>query len=674
MIEILSPVGNTECLKAAVRSGADAVYLGTSQFNARRNADNFSSDGLNEAVAYCHIRGVKVYLTLNTLLYKDEIPSALEVAKEAAKSGVDGIICADLGLCRALKTVLPDMPLHASTQVSVHTKEALYTLKELGFSRVVPAREMSRTELQEFCALAKSLNIEVEVFIHGALCMCMSGQCLLSAHLGGRSGNRGLCAGTCRLPFTVGGKNDHALSLKDMCHIPYIKELSELGVCSFKIEGRMKPPEYVAAATAACRQMADTGKIEPEHFKLLEQVFSRGGFTDGYYTNDKKDMFGIRTDADLSVTRNADAKLHELYRNERQSIKIDMSFVCKKDKNTTLTLSDGINTVSVTGQIPEAAISREIDAEFIITQLSKLGGTPFLANNILATVDKGLSLSVSSIKDLRRTAIEKLQQLRAKTLDPTICSFNYEPISSISDNTKIYAEFIDVNKLPKNLNGVDAVIIPAEQLDGYSGDLPVIADIPRGMGNTEFIKKCIEQCLKHNAKAICHNLAAINLCRQNSIPFIAGQGLNCINPLTADTLLGLGANSVVLSPETKIADKKHFDLKNCLITVYGKTQLMLTANCPIKADLGCADCKHKITDRKGVEFPIYCRGGYSELYNSRPLWLADRKHEYSGFCGFMLKFTDETPDEVLRVVSAHINEAYYKPQEYTRGLYDKGVL
>lgn len=674
MIEILSPVGNYECLEAAVRSGADAVYLGTAQFNARRNADNFSGDGLKKAVAYCHVRGVKVYLTLNTLLYKNELESAIEVATKAAICGVDAIICADLGLSRALKSTLPNMPLHASTQMSVHTKEALYTLKELGFSRVVPAREMSRNELQEFCALAKSLNIEVEVFIHGALCMCMSGQCLLSAHLGGRSGNRGLCAGTCRLPFSVGGKNNYALSLKDMCHIQYIKELSEMGVCSFKIEGRMKPPEYVAAATAACRQMADIGYVDPEHFKLLEQVFSRNGFTDGYYTDDNQDMFGVRTGSDLSVTRNAESKLHELYRNERQSVKISMAFCCKKGEKTSLTVNDGINTVSVIGQIPQDAISREIDADFITAQLSRLGGTPFLADDISITIERGLSLSVSNIKAMRRDAIEQLAELRAKATEPNICEINIETSTGVARNTKIYAEFLNVNSIPQNLKAVDAIIIPAEQLEQYKGNSAIIANLPRGMGNKELINKCIELCKKHGVTAICHNLAAINLCQQNGIPFVAGQGLNCINPVSSEVLLGLGAISVTLSKEAKIADKKHFDLTKNWILVYGKAQLMLTDNCPIKADVGCDNCQHKTTDRKGIEFPVFCRGGYAQLYNSRPLWLADRLNEYSGFGGFVLKFTDEKPDEVLRVISAYNKETDYKPQEYTRGLYDKGVL
>ena len=420
--------------------------------------------------------------------------------------------------------------------------------------------------------------------------------------------------------------------------------------------------------------MADIGYIEPEHFKLLEQVFSRNGFTDGYYTDDNQDMFGVRTDSDLSITRNAENKLHELYRNERQSVKITLSFCCKKGEETSLTVSDGINTVSVIGQIPQDAISREIDADFITAQLSRLGGTPFLADNISVTVERGLSLSVSNIKAMRRDAIEKLAELRAKALEPTVCDINIEIHNGAARNTKIYAEFLNVNSIPQNLKLVDAIIIPAEQLEQYKGNLPLIANLPRGMGNKELVQKCIELCKKHGVTAICHNISAINLCKTNGIPFVAGQGLNCINPISSNVLLGLGATSVTLSKEVKIADKKHFDLTKNWVLVYGKAQLMLTDNCPIKADVGCDNCQHKITDRKGIDFPVFCRGGYAQLYNSRPLWLADRLDEYSGFGGFVLKFTDEKPDEVLRVISAYNKEIDYKPQEYTRGLYDKGVL
>lgn len=674
MIEILSPAGDRDCLVSAVRSGADAIYLGTEQFNARRNADNFSYTALGEAIAYCHVRGVKVYLALNTLVYESELDDAKACAIKAAGLGVDGIICADLGLARIIKKVLPKMPLHASTQMSVHTKEALYTLKELGFSRVVPAREMSKHELIDFCNLAKELEIEVEVFIHGALCMCMSGQCLMSAHLGGRSGNRGLCAGTCRLQFSVGGKNDYALSLKDMCHIEYIRELSKMGVTSFKIEGRMKPPEYVAAATASCRQMADKGFVEPELFSLLGKVFSRNGFTDGYYTGDKTDMFGVRTDKDLSITRMAESKLHELYRNERQSVGLRFDFVCKSGQPCQLTAYDGENTAEVLGAIPETAKTKEIDEDFIKTQLKKLGGTPYFLENLKSDIEGGLSLRASDINLMRREVISLIEEKRSELENPQICEFTEEIEPSSEKEQKILAQFRTAKLIPDNLSCVDAIIIPLEEVENYFGKLPVVAEIPRGMKKTTAIKEQLEKCKGKVDGVICHNLAALHLAKTSGLKIIGGSGLNCINPQSFEALKNLGANKVTLSFESKISDKKYFDLKNAYIYVYGKTPLMLTDNCPISSDVGCKNCQNKITDRKGITFPVYCRGGYAEIYNSRPLWLADRLGEYNGFYGVILNFVDETPSEITDIVNAYLKGSNYRPNEYTRGLYDKGVL
>lgn len=674
MIEILSPAGESESLVAAVRSGADAVYLGTEQFNARRNADNFSYEKLGEAINYCHLYNVKVYLTLNTLLYNNELDDAKTCAIKAAELGIDGIICADLGLAAIIKKVLPEMPLHASTQMSVHTKEALYTLKELGFSRVVPAREMSKPELVDFCNLARELDIEVEVFIHGALCMCMSGQCLMSAHLGGRSGNRGLCAGTCRLQFSVGGKNDYALSLKDMCHIEYIRELSDMGVTSFKIEGRMKPPEYVAAATACCRQMADTGFVEPELFSLLEQVFSRNGFTDGYYKASKTDMFGVRTDKDLEITRKAESKLHELYRNERQRARLDFFFLCKNGMPSLLRGKCGEHTAEVLGVLPEPAKVKETDQDFIKLQLSKLGGTPYFLGEITCDIESGLSLRASDINAMRREVINIIDEKRSQKASPTVCDLQISSEPTTAKDTKIYAQFRTAKMVPQNLPHIDAVILPLEEIGDYSGEYPIIAEIPRGMKKTDAIKKQLENTKDKIDAVVCNNLAAINLAKSFSIKIIGGSGLNCLNPQSFKVLKDLGADKITLSFESKISDKKYFDLKNAIIYVYGKTPLMLTDNCPIKADVGCKECKNTITDRKNISFPVYCRGGYAEIYNSRPLWLADRLGEYDGFSAFILNFIDESETEITEVIKCYTQKGDCKPEQYTRGLYDKGAL
>lgn len=496
----------------------------------------------------------------------------------------------------------------------------------------------------------------------------------MSAHLGGRSGNRGFCAGTCRLPFSVGGKNDYALSLKDMSHIEYINELHETGVTSFKIEGRMKPPEYVAAATACCRSKADKGYIEPELLELLEQTFSRNGFTDGYYTGLKKDMFGVRTISDLSLTRQAEGKLHELYRNERQSVGLDFNFSCKSGAPARLTVYDGVNLAEILGATPEVAKNKAIDGDFIKAQLSKLGGTPYFLANITYDIDDGLMVRASNINAMRREAIALIEQKRNRKPGVDVCEFDPTFNPTTAKHTKVYAQFRTVKSIPDNLNGVDALIIPLEEVNNYSSDLPIIAEIPRGMKNQGVIENQLKELNGKVDTVVCHNLAAVHLAKSYGFKIIAGSGLNCINPQSFNVLVGLGAEKVTLSFESKIADKNHFDLKNTLIYVYGKTPLMLTDNCPIRANLSCNECKHKITDRMGVNFPVYCRGGYAEIYNSRPLWLADRLEEYEGFGGVILNFVDETPQQAHNIISAYLGNTSYKPKEYTRGLYDKGVL
>ena len=280
--EVLAPAGSMEALEAAVRSGADAVYLGAQEMNARRNAENFGEQQLKNAISYCHIRGVKVYLTLNILISNNELAHALEIVRSAYRFGIDAVIVQDLGLARLIHTAFPELQLHASTQMTVMSESALYDLKEIGFSRVVAAREMNAYELKRLCDTARQLDMTVEVFVHGALCMSVSGQCLMSAILGGRSGNRGLCAGPCRLPFEAPNGTGYDLSLKDLSLLPHIDKLAEMGVASLKIEGRMKRPEYVAAATASARQAVDKKEIPDLLKSSLSNVFSRSGFTDGY--------------------------------------------------------------------------------------------------------------------------------------------------------------------------------------------------------------------------------------------------------------------------------------------------------------------------------------------------------------------------------------------------------
>ncbi len=681
--EILAPVGNTEMLYAAVRSGADAVYLGAKDFSARRNAENFDRESLKEAVSYCHIRGVRVYLTLNIMIKEQELASAFELARDAYNAGVDGIIISDIGLARALKQRIPEIKLHGSTQMSVHSPSALPLLKEMGFCQVVVAREMSREELKVFCKEAKRLEITVEVFVHGALCMCLSGQCLLSAFLGSRSGNRGLCAGPCRLPFAAEGGNGYDLSLKDLSLLDYIRELSEMGVGSFKIEGRMKRPEYVAAATAACRQALDKGAVESELAETLKGVFSRSGFTAGYYENRLgKDMFGIRTKEDVLSADSVFPRLHEMYRAERKSVEVGLRARIQKNCPMSLTLSDNEgNTVTVEGSVPQAAQNKPLSYENAIKNLSKFGGTPYENTGGGLSLDDGLFVPAGELNELRRRAVEALDNARSSVkIKPS--DAEYEPIKAegflLGEKRELYVRVESKAQIPENLSGIAALILPLELEPQGIGEygVPVIADIPRGIISEQVIEKRLQLFKAEGCvMALCGNLAAVEIALRNGFEVIADAGLNIANSETVSQLKEFGVKGAVLSAETELTAL--MQVKSQIptgIIAYGNIPLMVFRNCPLKNGISCADCDKNgvITDRLGTRFPVRCRMGYSELLNSVPIWLADRKAELSADF-LVLYFTREEKTRVAQVIEAYKSGAS-SDIKHTRGLYYRGVL
>ncbi len=681
--EILAPVGNKEMLIAAVRSGADAVYLGAKDFSARRNAENFDLTELENAIKYCHKRGVAVYLTLNILIKESELDSAFSLAKSAYNLGIDGIIIQDLGLARVLHEKIPELKLHASTQMSVHTPAALPILKDLGFCRVVVAREMSREELKAFCAEAKKLDIEVEVFVHGALCMCVSGQCLMSAFLGSRSGNRGLCAGPCRLPFKVSGGTGYDLSLKDLSLTEHIAELHKMGVTSFKIEGRMKRPEYVAAATAACKQALLYGSVDTELESTLKNVFSRSGFTDGYYTNKLgKDMFGIRTKEDVVAASKAFPRLHELYRNEYQSIDIFISAEIVSGRATSLTLTDcDGNTVTAFGEEPQSAQNKPLTAEKALQSLCKFGATPYKVSNSEINLQDGLFVPAGELNDLRRRACELLDEKREqKSVTPTVATYHSpeRPLSHKGE-PKIIIRLENADQLPEDLSGVAAVVLALEEKPEEISKIkiPLIADIPRGILNEDVILKKLELFKENGCKAaLCGNLSAVTLCKKAGLMPIADTGLNLANSESLATAHGLGVCAALISAEQPIEEVKAISaVMPRGIVAYGNIPLMLFKNCPIKNGKACKNCDKNgvITDRLGVEFPVRCRMGYSELLNSLPIWLADRKSELAGIDFCLLYFTREDSRRVSEVLYAYKN-GLSPDTKHTRGLYYRGTV
>ncbi len=679
-IEVLSPVGSPETLIAAVRCGADAVYLGSKAFSARRNAENFDNTALKEAVRFCHIRGVKVYLTHNIMCRESELSDAVELARFAQGVGVDGLIIQDLGLAAAIRRTCPDIELHASTQMSLHSPAALPILKSLGFSRVVAAREMNKRQLSEFCSAARALEMEVEVFVHGALCMSVSGQCLLSSMLGGRSGNRGLCAGPCRLPFKAQGGTGFDLSLKDLSLTEHINELSEMGVASLKIEGRMKRPEYVAASTSAIRSAVDSGFVPQDIETALLNVFSRSGFTDSYFTGRlSRDMFGIRTKDDVEKAGGSFAFLHELYRRERQSVPISIKAAITVGEPIKLSISDGPNTVSVTGEIVSEAKSRPITKEGISDALSKLGSTPYFAKDVEVSVSGDAFVPNSLLNSLRREAAEKLDQLRGMVKNCTTNEYvNMGGGKKVFDsNPRLIARVPSAEMIASNVQGV-TFMVPSEKIIGEKITVNgVIAELPRFIENETKLKEQISELKKIGINsAFCGNLSAVALCKEAGLEVIGGMGLNVCNSETVGALRLLGVDSVTLTPEMPLSNavKLGGGLPSGIFA-YGRLPLMLLRSCPLRNGRSCAECvgKGTLTDRLDVKFPIICRGGVSELLNSKPHFLADRLSETRGLDFLLLYFTDESPEQIDRIISIYKNGG--KPDfDYTRGAYFRETL
>lgn len=684
--EVLAPAGSPECLTAAVRCGAAAVYLGVEEFNARRSAHNFTTESLKEAVAFCRARGVAVYLTLNTLVRQEEMDAAVEVAVKAAQCGVDALILQDVGLARRLKAVMPDMPLHASTQLSCHTPEGVKFLRDAGFSRVVLAREMSREEI----AACADLGVELEVFVHGALCMSVSGQCYFSAMLGGRSGNRGACAQTCRLPFEPTGDKPRpcptdkaALSLKDNCLVEYVQDLAAMGVRSLKIEGRMKRPEYVAAATAVYAGAVRGELPSPADLERLKSVFSRTGFTDGYYTDKRGGgMFGVRRHEDVTAAAPVLKELARMYDKEVPRVKVDISF-CVEAGETRLTVSDGRRDVTVYGPGGEVAQNRPLDPSRAEEQLRKTGGTPYCVDTVTCHIEEGLTLPMSVINGLRRDALERLT-VKRQDFTPTKCDNGAVsavlPIAA-AGATRTIARLADVAQYSADL-GADMVILPlstpVETLKSIAQQTVVGVEVPRGMfGQEENIRRRLAAAKQAGAKlALCGNVGALPLAKEAGLVALGGFGLNLTNREALSFYAERGLAMATLSMELTLGQMKRL-LPAPLpvgVMVYGHQPLMLTRNCPRQAALGsCKGCTGQgITDRTATAFPVMCEGGCAEVLNSVPLWWGDKTEELPHVDFHLYHFTVEDAARCAAVIAAY-QQGGKPPAAITRGLYKRGV-
>ena len=685
-IEILAPVGSEEMLRAAVFSGADAVYLGFSGFNARTGAGNFDADSLKEAVRFCHARGVAVHVALNTTVYGTELSALEQAIRAVAASGADAVICQDLAVATLIGKIAPQLPRHGSTQMSVHTLQGALELKELGFTRVVLARELSLPEVEH---ITKHCGIETECFIHGALCMSVSGQCYMSAFLGGRSGNRGSCAGPCRLPFEANALPEgkpgrlHHLSLKDNSAIDKLDKLQALGVASAKIEGRLRTPEYVAAAVSACLAGREGRAYDRD---LLKNAFSRSGFTSGYLDG-KIDgtMFGVRSEADAELTKKTLPMLRELYRRERSRVPVQMKLEIEEGgEKLTVTDADGNKAFAYGDAEPQPA--RTDPTESLNRSLAKTGGTPFTAEKITVEMDGGpWFIPGSAVNELRREALDALLKKR-EVLRPWPTTEEHVaalPQRTLPPRRTLRARFERWDQVPERaLDGVEYLILPIAQADRVPREwrAKTLLELPRVMFGA------LEQDTARRIAATqdagfagyeVSNIAHLRLCR--GLPMTGGFGLNITNNVAAQFYAEQGLSSLLILPEVKdsdiasIAPARNGKPVPTGVMVYGHMPLMLTRACPLQNIHDCAHCDKTgvLTDRKAKKFPVRCGLGVRTIYNPVPIYLGDKPGALAVDYG-VAYFTLESREEAAQILDSIRTHAPFEG-EFTRGLYFKGT-
>ncbi len=690
-IELLAPAGNFACLVAAVQSGADAVYLSGKAFGARSFADNFDEFELEKAVDYCHLRDTKIYVTVNTLVLDAEMPELREYLIFLNNIGVDAIIVQDMGVVKVAREIVPELPIHASTQMTVHNSDGVKMLEELNVKRVVLARETSIDNIKE---IAKKTKAELEVFAHGALCMCYSGQCLMSSIIGGRSGNRGKCAQPCRLPYSInnGKSKKFFMSLKDLSSIEHISTLSEIGVSSLKIEGRMKGPAYVAAVVGIYRKYIDNPhSAEKSDIELLDRIFNRGGVTDGYLTQKLgKEMFAFDK-PDNPYLKGSDVIEQELLnkiKSETRKISLNCCVKIRLGEKPHITISGkNIFEEYICDTIVEKAQKTPITDETVKLQISKTGGTPFEFSEIKIELDDGVFITAATLNLMRRTVLEHFEQKLVK-------SFKRQ-------NPKIVEEVVDNNI--KTHSGFVCEVTSFEQFEAVKNQdftqfyIPLhiieqnLGAITQYKEKTVVVLPAITQDdvatnIYNRAKLLLdkgfYAIMALNLSQIQAFKnyrVLGGFRLNIFNSDALNFYKSLGLEAAELSPELNLRQiEKIKKVISVQTMVYGRLPLMVTENCIIRNDSKCpCNGNNTITDRLGMVFPVIkdgtsCR---SVILNCKKTFMGFDldKLNNAGVDLFRIYFTDETPEECGRICNTFFRNEKYRPQDFTGGHYSKGV-
>ena len=693
MIELLSPAGSPEAVIAAVQNGADAIYMGLGNFNARRGAKNFTDEEFERSMRYCRVRGCRGYVTLNTLVTDRESAAAVESARLGSQLGADGIIIQDLGLAYAIRQALPDIPLHASTQMSIHNLAGVEAAAEMGMTRAVLARELS---LEQIKFITQHASIETEVFVHGALCFCQSGQCYMSALIGRRSGNRGMCAQPCRMQYSLGGRmDDYPMSLKDNCLVDRLRELEDAGVACLKIEGRMKRPEYTAIVTKIySKALKEHRQPSAEEMETLEKAFSRQGFTQGYFNGDKKDMFGRREEPDKDTE-----KLFTLARkgySEGELRRVPVHFYTVAEKGMPVKAiafdNDG-NRAAAMGGVPEKARGQGLTATYITEQMFKTGGTPYNCVENRAQADPGLYLPASEINDLRRRLVSELSEQRAKPPIRRVGKLPEKPKGKLptGDPAMIF-QVLTEEQLSPELAALKPqylyvpLTLMSEKLDllrpfAEQGTIPV-AVLPRVIADNEaaavydMLSRMFDQGVN---EALVGNLGHAMLAKKAGMKLRGDFGLNTFNALSMEVIRQAGFISATASFELRLSQIR--DMIKPLDTeliIYGRIPLMVSDQCIIRHSAGRCNCQTpgQMADRMGSVFPVVKEFGCRNvIYNAHKLYLADKAEDVyaAGAWGLRMMFTTEGMRECVEVAKGYMGLSDYKPNVLTRGLYYRGV-
>ncbi|MBR5252389.1 MAG: U32 family peptidase [Clostridia bacterium] len=699
--ELLSPAGSEESLRAALAGGADAVYFGHSAFSNRMRAKNFTDDTIRDAIKLCHDCGAAAHITVNTRVRdreNDEILRLLEILLGGeADSRADAIIVADLGIARLIKERYPHATLHASTQTSLMSPSDCATLAELGFSRLVIPREMSFSEISSLVKQASP--VEIEMFIHGAHCVSLSGQCLMSFAQGGRSGNRGECAQPCRLPFTCGGSCSDRLSLADMCLGGRITDVIASGVASLKIEGRLKSPSYVYGVTSVYRRLLDERRnATPRDIRELEALFTRG-FTDGYFAHrygrmSSSRVSGTAEGGSSTISQTVSAALKQRIANHREKSKtegklpISAEFTISHGAPSSLTLTLGEKSVTVLGEVPSVAEGRPLTSEGAAKNLTKMGSTPYSLseNNIIFNIEDNLWMPASAINSLRRDATDALLALSAADVDTFVGMTPKESTLPLPSKTEWVAEFADLSEMDSSAAQIpsllDRIIVPAAQVDLaaklFGGTGKICPSLPVFTPDDEAVIELIGKLKSIGAtRILCHTIGQVRLVREAGLHADMSFRANITSECALSVYRDLGCASVTLSPELPGGAMKNLGKSVGGISIgciaYGKFPVMTTARCLIsdgrckKGNFGGRistgenvkehSCRTYFTDRMGQDFPVIGQADCTNvIYNSTPIWMGDRlseieRHDKRGHLIFM--FTDEAADEVIDVLNRY---------------------